>query len=518
MRNAKISSTWLISILFLFFVASLAESAEKTKIGIMKFEVAKNLDPSFGTFLYNSLLARMVSSGKYTVLDWEEIGRVLKYIEQSQPNVSGDEARRQAINQLGIQKMYVGSVTKIGSKYYLTVKVLNLDLTVEKVVQGSTESEDDLEAIINTLSSKLIMSPKQVVEARDVAPSQKIKAGSKARLYVKPDPPDARVRILNIKPSYRDGIELDAGRYHIEVSKKGFGMVRNWVSLGAGEDKNLEIHLGKAKLKYLVPVPGAKYAPLRGLSAGSREAQGWQRKAVEGLGLPLEARTRKTGIVFRLIPGGSFMMGSPSSESGRASDEGPAHRVMISKPLYVGKFEITQAQWQAVMGNNPSDFKNSGSDAPVEQVSWNDCIEFCRYLCHLEGVPTMTFRLLTEAEWEYACRAGTMGPYAGDLGWMGWYKGNSGEKTHKVGVMSPNAWGLYDMHGNVWEWCQDWYGDNLPAAITDPRGPTSGSYRVLRGGSWCSEASDCRSAGRNWSGPGRRGGNGGFRFVVPLGD
>jgi formylglycine-generating enzyme required for sulfatase activity len=178
------------------------------------------------------------------------------------------------------------------------------------------------------------------------------------------------------------------------------------------------------------------------------------------------------------------MMGSPDSEQGRASNEGPQHEVTISKPFYMGATEVTQAQYEAVMGTNPSKIK--GPTNPVVSVSWEDAGEFCRKLSEKTG---KTVRLPTEAEWEYACRAGTKTRFSfGDsdiaLGDYAWCGRNSGGKAHPVGRKKPNAWGLYDMHGNVWEWCVDWYGSYSSGASTDPQGAGSGGTRVARGGAW----------------------------------
>ena len=188
------------------------------------------------------------------------------------------------------------------------------------------------------------------------------------------------------------------------------------------------------------------------------------------------------------------MMGSEKGDN----DEKPVHKVTITKPFYMGKYEVTQEQWEAVMGSNPSNFK--GAKNPVEQVSWEDCEKFIGKL--KEKVSGRDFRLPTEAEWEYACRAGSTTDYCygdGDesLDEYAWYYGNSESKTHPVGQKKANAWGLYDMHGNVWEWCSDWYGDYADGAVSDPKGPESGSARVLRGGSWGGNARDCRSACRH---------------------
>lgn len=204
-----------------------------------------------------------------------------------------------------------------------------------------------------------------------------------------------------------------------------------------------------------------------------------------------------------LIRPGKFLMGSET-----AADEKPVHKVTISQQFYLGKYEVTQAQWEAVMGSNPSGFK--GATLPVEQVSWEDCQEFIEKL-NSKGIGT--FRLPTEAEWEYACRAGTTGDHAGNLDEMAWYKMNSDDKTHLVGTKKANPWGLYDMHGNVWEWCQDRYGDYPTGAVQDPAGAAGGSFRVFRGGSWNSRAYNCRSANRNRYSPSYRSDGLGFRLV-----
>ncbi|MEW6745536.1 MAG: SUMF1/EgtB/PvdO family nonheme iron enzyme [Planctomycetota bacterium] len=193
----------------------------------------------------------------------------------------------------------------------------------------------------------------------------------------------------------------------------------------------------------------------------------------------------KTGLEFVYIEPGTFMMGPPDGEAGRDSDE-KQHQVTITKPYLIAKYEVTQEVWQKVMGSNPSHFKQGGK-YPVENVSWNDVMEFCK---------KVGLELPTEAQWEYACRAGTTTAHAGDLDAMGWYDKNSGSSTHPVGQKSPNAWGLYDMHGNVWEWCADWYADYPTGSITDPAGPVRGSQRVLRGGCWLNNAGACRSAYR----------------------
>jgi formylglycine-generating enzyme required for sulfatase activity len=205
------------------------------------------------------------------------------------------------------------------------------------------------------------------------------------------------------------------------------------------------------------------------------------------------------------IPSGTFVMGSPSDEEGRDDVESPQTTVTITKPFWLGKTEVTQSQWKAVMGNSLSNFK--GDDLPVENVSWNDAVAFCAKLNQEYGITLPSgyrYTLPTEAQWEYACRAGTtIRFYYGDdpsyrqLGKYAWYDDNSSYKTHPVGEKVPNGWGLYDMHGNVCEWCLDGYSDSYPGGnVTAEEALQSGSARVLRGGSWFDSAGSCRSAVR----------------------
>jgi len=227
------------------------------------------------------------------------------------------------------------------------------------------------------------------------------------------------------------------------------------------------------------------------------------------------------------IPAGTFMMGSPEDELGAYSREWPRHQVTLTNDFYMMTTEVTQAQWQAVMGSNPSYFDECGGNCPVEEVSWNDVQDF---IAALNARDSRIYRLPTEAEWEYAARAGTTTAfYNGDitqeysdpidpnLDAIGWYGGNSGSTTHPVAQKQPNAWGLYDMSGNVWEWCQDWYGAYPDNASVDPGGPSDASLRVIRGGSWFNYARDCRSALRNYDYPSARRSSVGFRLALSPG-
>ncbi len=250
--------------------------------------------------------------------------------------------------------------------------------------------------------------------------------------------------------------------------------------------------------------------------------------------------SRASGIKLKLIPAGKFLMGSAKDDRDEVlkpnDDEFPQHEVRITRPFYLGVTEVTQGQYRAITGESPSNFKGS-DDLPVEQVSWLDAVKFCNALGAKEGRPafyringdTVTvpdpkapgYRLPTEAEWEYACRAGrttrfSFGDDAADLGSFAWVDSNSDSKTHAIGQKRPNAFGLYDMHGNVWEWCGDWYDANYYAQspAQDPPGAATASVRVIRGGSWYGNPRDARSAIRNWITPANRHIFLGFRLAL----
>ena len=214
-----------------------------------------------------------------------------------------------------------------------------------------------------------------------------------------------------------------------------------------------------------------------------------------------------SGMEFVWVPPGEFRMGSTSAGAGAV----PLTQVRISEGFWLGKYEVTQSEWEAVMGSNPSRFGNCGGDCPVERVSWSDVQGFIGRLNAREG--REVYRLPREAEWEYAARAGTTGDRYGDLSANAWYAGNSGRRTHPVGLKLPNGWGLYDMLGNVWEWVGDWHGGYPGGRVTDPGGPGSGSYRVRRGGGWRSIARYARASARSYDDPGIRNNGLGFRLL-----
>jgi formylglycine-generating enzyme required for sulfatase activity len=231
--------------------------------------------------------------------------------------------------------------------------------------------------------------------------------------------------------------------------------------------------------------------------------------------------TNTMGMKLVLIPAGEFLMGSTDSGKDAQGDEKPQHKVRITRPFYLGATEVTQGQYRAVTGANPSNFQGS-EDLPVENVSWEEAQAFCDKLNALEKqqLGGAHYRLPTEAEWEYACRAGTtmrfsFGDADASLSEYAWFQANSGGKTHPVGQKRPNAWGLLDVHGNVWEWCGDGYDGNYygtsPGA--DPRGPSRAAERVIRGGAWGYDPQCCRAAIRFRAAPGFLYCGNGFRLA-----
>ena len=296
---------------------------------------------------------------------------------------------------------------------------------------------------------------------------------------------------VNFKPFgsdvYVDGVKVGqnprvfngvlVGNHNVEIRKSGYTTSRQTVTISEGQTASISGSLTSS----------ASSSNANVLSSGSSSPSG------NTITIPV-----KDGINIEMVKveAGSFNMGATPEMVNPWEDEKPVHRVTLTNDYYIGKYEVTQALWQAVMGSNPSNFK--GDALPVEQVSWNDCQDFISKLNAMTG---KRFRLPTEAEWEYAARGGKKSrgyQFSGSitLGDVAWYKENSGSETHVVGTKQPNELGIYDMAGNVWEWCQDWKGSYSSSPQTNPTGAVSGSYRVCRGGSWLISAWYCRPSCR----------------------
>ena len=325
-------------------------------------------------------------------------------------------------------------------------------------------------------------------------------------------------------------------------TNNGFVAIWNWALLGDGEHMAVAYDDGVefARNTFEVATTGEEF--VRGTSAWVRmpdfPAPGettrfeWN-ETTQHLEMVLapEGKELVSSLVmeFVRIEAGTFQMGSPAEEAGRDKDEA-LHQVTLSQPFYLGKYEVTQAQWRAVMGDSPSFFRNCGDTCPVEGISWEDVETFIEELNARTGVTT--YRLPTEAEWEYAMRAGTQTTYhfgdaesqlcqyanhadkSTDLEWRNTTCSDGvGSGPAPVGSYQPNGWGLYDMHGNVWEWVADWYGDYPAGQVIDPQGPATGTSRVRRGGGWRSTAHSCRAVNRHPYAPGDLNISLGFRLA-----
>ena len=315
---------------------------------------------------------------------------------------------------------------------------------------------------------------------------------------------------------------LPVGQHSFVVFCDGYESEEGMVKLKASAPSNLQITLTKEAASTGIESPqlSVNQQPTNNYvvstsassnTSGYSSASSSMSSGSNTISIPV-----KNGINIEMVKveAGTFMMGATSEMKKPYSWEKPVHQVILTNDYYMGKYEVTQALWQAVMGNNPSKFK--GDNLPVETVSWNDCQDFISKLNSLTG---RNFRLPTEAEWEYAARGGKKSrgyQYSGSskISNVAWYDGNSGSKTHAVGTKQPNELGIYDMTGNVWEWCQDWYGSYSSSSRTNPTGATSGSIRVRRGGCWGINARYCRSSYRSFSTPVNRGNGLGLRLAL----
>ena len=323
-------------------------------------------------------------------------------------------------------------------------------------------------------------------------------------ITIKSEPSGADVYVDDVKAGVTPYLmkKITLGRHTVEIRKYGYETQADMVMIKVDEvNKQLE----NVKLVEDKSVPTTPVAT-SGFTNGASMTTAFGNKTFTVNGVTFEMIT---------IKGGTFTMGCTSEWSDCWENEMPTHSVSLSD-FYIGKFEVTQELWQAVMGNNPSYFK--GNNLPVEQVSWNDAQEFIKKLNQQTG---QNFRLPTEAEWEYAARGGNKSngyKYSGSnsIDNVAWYtKTTNDSGTKPVGTKSPNELGIYDMSGNVWEWCQDWYGNYSSGSQTNPTGPATGSHRVFRGGSWLSYAEYCRVSDRSSSGPtGYRSDDLGFRLAA----
>ena len=396
-----------------------------------------------------------------------------------------------------------------------------LRLQEQKRLQGSRELLEALRAASDLSSSAVPVESARRSAEPAVAVQQE--NGSRAAPAV-PEPRAGRRR---------------AGGLALAGLAVGLGlglMLATWWSLGSEEtERDQGLSRSASTASQASRDPGSEETVRdQGSDAASRTPSG-------------DVKATVLDMEFVRIPAGRFRMGSPQDEAGRNDNEwlpdppdpkydplpihdrrprgrSPEdeaflnnderqHEVRISEGFYLGRYEVTQGEWEAVMGTNPSVSSACGSPCPVTNVSWFDAQDFIRRLNERESGSGYRYRLPTEAEWEYAARSGTTGVLYGELDAIAWYEANSGDETHPVGLKQANGWGLYDMQGNVSEWTRDWYGKYPSGPVTDPQGPLSGSFRVVRGGSRRDGAGFIRSANRHYYAPGARLSNLGFRLV-----
>ena len=326
-------------------------------------------------------------------------------------------------------------------------------------------------------------------------------------LTIKYMPTNATVLVDNKMVKGTNGVAqttLPVGQHSYIVACDGYDSEEGTVKLKASTPSNLQITLSKEAVaiqQNIVSQPAVAQQPVVQAPIANSD----------NITIPV-----KDGISIDMVrvEAGTFTMGATPEIKNPDYYEKPTHRVTLTNDYYIGKYEVTQALWKAVMGKNPSNFK--GDNLPVEQVNWDDCHDFLSKLNRITG---KTFRLPTEAEWEYAACGGNKSrgyQYSGsnNLSDVAWYSGNSRSKTHAVGTKQANELGIYDMTGNVWEWCQDWNGEYSSSSQVNPTGANSGSYRVSRGGSWDNNAWFSRSSFRNSSSPSYRNNFTGLRLVL----
>ena len=340
-----------------------------------------------------------------------------------------------------------------------------------------------------------------------ITASGSTQAAQKQRLTIRYSPSSATVLVDNKMVKGTNGVAqttLPIGQHSYIVFCDGYDSEEGTVKLKASTPSNLQITLSKeavAILQSVISQPIVAQQPMDQTPVTN----------VDNISIPV-----KDGISIDMVrvEAGTFTMGATPEMGDPFDADKPAHRVTLTNDYYIGKYEVTQALWKAVMGNNPSNFK--GDNLPVEQVSWYDCQDFLSKLNRITG---KTFRLPTEAEWEYAARGGNKSrgyQYSGsnNLLDVAWFWDNSGHKLHAVGTKQPNELGIYDMSGNAREWCQDWYGAYSSSSQVNPTGANSGSYRVFRGGDIDNYARECHSSSRNGNSSGARTIGQGLRLVL----
>lgn len=479
------------------------------RIAVLEFESAKGISVADVDGISRMFMTYFHPAG-YTLVDRNQVNKIIS--EQGFQRSSLTQEQMVRLGELlNVSKVVVGTVSMLGGKYQVDVSVDDVELGDYIATEGATFT-GDYRTHVRDLATKL---------------AAKIAVRSAGTVYAQPTAAKKRSTVevlygyLKIFPNELGAFDSEPTSVISQINKQAQYGYNNWRIptneelslmkannyLGSGDYMTRESRRGKV----LLVTDGDDIQTLKA------KEQEQKRLAAEQERKRLAAEQERLGIYtvngvsFKMIrvEGGTFQMGSTTGDD----DEKPVHQVTLSN-FSIGQTEVTQELWQAVMGSNPSNF--SGSKRPVEKVSWNDCRTFITKLNQLTG---KTFRLPTEAEWEYAARGGNKSKgyvYSGsnEIDDVAWYTSNSSSTTHDVATKSPNELGIYDMSGNVWEWCQDWYGSYSSSSQTNPTGPTSSvSNRVERGGSWYSSATYCRVAVRYYSAPTSTYSNLGFRLA-----
>ena len=454
--------------LFLLFAAISSTFAQELMVKSFKIassDLTAQTQPRKDTNNYNCAVVKVLFVGDIIDFDGNMVKPVVKYTNETW--VYMPQRSRQL---------------KITTKDYLPLMVTFEDYGVEKLESNRT--------YVLTL----------------VGNSQQ-QAEQSQTLTIRYSPSIATVLVDNKMINGSNGVAqttLPVGQHSYIVFCNGYESEEGMVKLKASAPSNLQITLMKeatATQQSTVAQPTIAQQPIVQPTVTNSD----------NISIPI-----KDGISIEMVrvEAGTFTMGATPEMENPLYEEKPAHQVTLINDYYIGKYEVTQALWKAVMGNNPSNFK--GDNLPVEQVSWDDCQEF---LSKLNSITGKTFRLPTEAEWEYAARGGNKSrgyQYSGsnNLSDVAWNINNSGSKTHAVGSKQANELGIYDMTGNVWEWCQDWYGKYSSSSKTNPTGANRGSKRVARGGSWIFNLLACRSSYRGYGSPDNRLNYVGLRLVL----
>ncbi|MEI6971585.1 MAG: formylglycine-generating enzyme family protein [bacterium] len=489
-----------------------AEPTNKPTCAILTFDALEGVTHGEARALSDGFSVELDGYGAYRLMSRSKMDEVLKLQAFSRSeNCSATECALEAGKMLSVEYMVYGSVGKVGTLYSLTAYVVSVESGVSKksaTVNQRGGIEEALITGVGILARKLAgtaairtdkgsgASSAGGAELDDLVAQVRAKEGEQKRL--EEERVEAQRQLAAEMRRRKADFDKDHAAYLTVVGSK---------SVDAGMKQEAWKRLTTA---WGVKAAGVEPRRLKWDDAtGILVPTGLEAAPGEALSIDLGGGI-KLAMVW--IPPGEFDMGD--------ADATPVHRVKISSGFWMGKYEVTQEQWERVMGSNPSNWK--GANLPVEKVSWDMCQEFVRKMnseFRSQQSEAGQFRLPTEAEWEYACRAGTTTKYwsgdeEGDLARAGWYLANSDSKTHPVGQKAANAWGLYDVHGNVWEWCQDWYGAYSDETVTDPTGPGTGEYRVVRGGGWSLQSAYSRCAFRYGTHPALRYYGRGVRVVV----